>query len=106
MRPSNFRPKNIGIYTLPGLPEAEAAAVDMMKFLEEAGVHQDAQGGGLLLHQAAGGDVGGVAQGTDGGLDTGAGQGGDVRLVIDDARDGFDRAAGQPGHMRSRTLGQ
>jgi len=39
MRPSNFRPKNIGIYTLPGLPEAEAAAGKMMKFLEEAGIH-------------------------------------------------------------------
>jgi len=37
MRPSNFRPKNIGIYTLPGLKEAETVANKMMRFLEAAG---------------------------------------------------------------------
>ena len=38
MRPPNFRPTNIGVYTLPGLPDAESAAVEMMKFLQDAGI--------------------------------------------------------------------
>ncbi len=38
MRPSNERPQNIGIYTLPGLPEAEAVAAEIMRFLEENAV--------------------------------------------------------------------
>lgn len=38
MRPSTYHPKNIGIYTLPGLPEAETVAVKMMQFMEENGV--------------------------------------------------------------------
>ena len=38
MRPSSEHPKNIGVYTLPGLPEAEAVAVKMMHFLEENAV--------------------------------------------------------------------
>jgi len=37
MRPSNFRPKNIGIYTLPGVEEAEATAGSMIQYLEAAG---------------------------------------------------------------------
>ena len=39
MRPQILRPNNIGIYTLPGLAEAEAVAVQMMDFLQAAGVH-------------------------------------------------------------------
>jgi NAD+ kinase len=38
MRPPNFRPTNIGVYTLPGLPDAETTAVEIMRFLEEAGI--------------------------------------------------------------------
>ena len=38
MRPPNFRPTNIGVYTLPGLPEAEAEAVEILGFLQEAGI--------------------------------------------------------------------
>jgi len=38
MRPSSEHPKNIGIYTLPGLPEAEAVAAEIMHFLEENAV--------------------------------------------------------------------
>ncbi len=38
MRPSTYHPKNIGVYTLPGLPEAETVAVKMMHFMEENGV--------------------------------------------------------------------
>lgn len=38
MRPQVLRPKNIGIYTLPGLAEAEAVAGQMMEFVQAAGV--------------------------------------------------------------------
>ncbi len=35
MRPSTYHPTNIGVYTLPGNPEAEDVAHKMMQFLEE-----------------------------------------------------------------------
>jgi len=35
MRPSSEHPKNIGVYTLPGLPDAEAVAAEIMHFLEK-----------------------------------------------------------------------
>jgi NAD+ kinase len=38
MRPSNFLPRNIGIYTLPGVEEAEAIADSMIQYLDAAGV--------------------------------------------------------------------
>jgi len=38
MRPQIVHPTNIGIYTLPGLVEADAVASLMVKFFEEAGV--------------------------------------------------------------------
>ncbi len=38
MRPSTYNPTNIGVYTLPGNPEAEDVALKMMHFLEEKGV--------------------------------------------------------------------
>jgi NAD+ kinase len=39
MRPSTYHPTNIGVYTLPGNPEAEDVANKMMQFLQEKAVH-------------------------------------------------------------------
>ncbi len=38
MQPSTYHPTNIGVYTLPGNPEAEDVAHKMMQFLEEKAV--------------------------------------------------------------------
>ncbi len=38
MRPSTYHPTNIGVYTLPGNPEAEDVAHKMMGFLEQKAV--------------------------------------------------------------------